>query len=126
MFTESRHLMESFIFLLFLARDLSHREHLRTNSYAQHTALGSFYGGIIEKADAIAEAYQGKYGLIKDLQIAGFKGESPILATLEEHVKWIDENRNTFLSKNDTTLQNMVDDILALYLSTIYKLKFLN
>lgn len=117
--------MKRFISLLFLARDLSHREHLKTNSYAQHMALGSFYESITGKADAIAEVYQGKYGLIEDLQITGFKGESPILNTLQEHVKWVEENRDTFFSKTDSTLQNMVDDILALYLSTIYKLKFL-
>ena len=47
--------MEKLISLLFLARDLAHREHLRTDSFAQHMALGEFYDEIIDNADAIAE-----------------------------------------------------------------------
>ena len=49
--------MEHLISLLFLARDLAHREHLRTKSFAQHMALNTFYNEIVENADAIAEAY---------------------------------------------------------------------
>lgn len=52
------------IAIMFLSRDVAHREHLRTQSYAQHMALGSFYEGIIDRADAIAEAYQGRHEII--------------------------------------------------------------
>ena len=31
---------------LLLARDITHREHLKTRSYAQHMALGDFYTGM--------------------------------------------------------------------------------
>ena len=48
--------MEKLISLLFLARDLAHREHLRTDSFSAHMALNEFYNEIIERADAIAEA----------------------------------------------------------------------
>ena len=44
-----------YIALLFLARDLAHRAHLRTRSYAEHMALGAFYEGIIPLADEFAE-----------------------------------------------------------------------
>ena len=45
--------MEHFISLLFLARDVAHREHLRTRSYAAHMALNDFYHEIIQQATAL-------------------------------------------------------------------------
>jgi len=54
-----------FVGMLFLARDVAHSAHLNTRSYAKHVALNEFYDGIIDLADKFAEAYQGKYGLIR-------------------------------------------------------------
>ena len=51
-----------FVALLFLARDMAHRAHLKATgpgSFAAHMALGNFYEEIVERADAFAEAYQG-------------------------------------------------------------------
>ena len=61
--------MENLIATLFLARELAHREHLRTRSYAAHIALSDFYEGIIDRADAIAEAYQGGFELLGEIPI---------------------------------------------------------
>lgn len=36
------------IAILFLSREVAHRAHLNTKSYAQHMALGSFYDDIID------------------------------------------------------------------------------
>lgn len=47
------------IAVLFLSRDIAHREHLSTTSFSQHMALGEFYPGVIDLADKLAEAYQG-------------------------------------------------------------------
>lgn len=47
---------------LFLARDVTHSVHLNTRSYAKHKALGGFYENVIELADDLAEAYQGRQG----------------------------------------------------------------
>jgi hypothetical protein len=118
--------MENLISLLFLARDLAHREHLKTKSFAQHMALDSFYNEIIAKADAIAEAYQGAYELMKDIPITGFTGSVTIVETLQSHVAWIKENRYKVCSKEDTCIQNLIDESVAIYLSTLYKLRFLS
>ena len=53
-----------FVGMLFLARDVTHSVHLNTRSYAKHVALNVFYDEVIDKADAFAEAYQGRHGLI--------------------------------------------------------------
>jgi hypothetical protein len=41
--------MEKLISLLFLARDIAHREHLRTDSFSAHMALGTFSWEIFKK-----------------------------------------------------------------------------
>ena len=112
--------------LLFLARDLAHREHLKTKSYAQHKALGKFYNDIIENADAIAEAYQGQYGLMKNLEILGYKDSKEIIIELQAQVKWIKDNRYKICEKDDTSIQNLIDAAVETYLSALYKLRFLS
>ena len=50
-----------YVALLFLARDIAHRVHLKTKSFSEHMALNEFYNDIVEHADDFAEAYQGCY-----------------------------------------------------------------
>lgn len=114
--------MENLIATLFLARELAHREHLRTRSYSQHEALGEFYEGIVGHADAIAEAYQ--YN--RDL------GEIPMLVNtvtgtitdvLQSHVEWIAANRYQAVDQTETAIHNMIDEAVGLYQHTIFKLR---
>ena len=115
--------MENLISLLFLARDVAHREHLRTDSFSKHMALGSFYDEIIDAADAIAESYMGSYGVLKDFPIQASQSSTDIIKELEKHVTWIDNNRYKACDKDDTPLQNLIDNAVEIYLSTLYKLK---
>jgi hypothetical protein len=48
-----------------------------------------------------------------------------VLDFLEKELKELEEMRYKVVSKDDTALQNLLDAIFGLYLSTIYKLKFL-
>ncbi len=110
------------IALLFLGRELAHREHLRTQSYAQHVALGSFYEGIVSLADSIAEAYQGRHELI-DIPWLEQPAKGPIDVVLEKQLAAIEKLRYTAVPKDDTAIQNLIDEVVALYLSTLYKLR---
>lgn len=113
------------IAVLFLSRDLAHREHLRTKSFAQHEALGTFYTEIVDLADSLAEAYQGRHGIIDDIPLLkdeGMKSADPV-AMLEKHLSWVEKTRYTAVEKSDTALQNIIDEVVSLYLSTLYKLK---
>jgi iron-sulfur cluster repair protein YtfE (RIC family) len=114
-----------FIGQLFLARDVTHSVHLNTRSYAKHQALGSFYDEIIDLADKFAEAYQGKYGLIGPIALQSAKKTNNVVEFLEDQVKEIENTRYKVVDKECTPLQNIIDEILALYYSTLYKLKFL-
>lgn len=117
--------MKEFIGCLFLARDLAHSAHLNSKSYAKHKALGSFYEDIIELADSLAEAYQGRHGLIGPITRKSAKKSSDIITFLESSLREIEDCRYVCVSRTDSTLQNIIDEIIALYLTTIYKLKFL-
>lgn len=115
-----------FIALLFLARDLAHKEHLRVSgpgSYARHVALGEFYPAIVDLADKLAEAYQGRHGIIKDVPLLDNEYGKDIVVALERQLKWLETNRYKAVVKEDTPLQNIIDEIVGQYLSTLYKLK---
>lgn len=111
---------------LFLARDLAHIEHLRTRRYAQHMALDGFYNGIIGLADSFVEAYQGRYRKLISIQLSANNGDSNIADLLDAQREWIHTYRYEAVPKDETALQNIIDEIEGLYMSTVYKLTFLS
>lgn len=116
--------MDDLIALLFIARDLTHKEHLKTRSYAEHMALGAFYPAVIELADSLAEAYQGCEGKLLDIPIIKSSATGGIEAVLRQHLKWIEKNRKGI--SDESSIQNIIDEVVSLYQSTLYKLKFLS
>lgn len=114
-----------FVGCLFLARDVAHSVHLNTRSFAKHNALNGFYDGIIDLADKFAEAYQGRHGLIGPISLHSARKTSNIVEFLEDSLKEIENERYKVCDKSDSALQNIIDEIVGLYLSTLYKLKFL-
>lgn len=111
--------------VLFLSRDLAHREHLRTKSYAQHQSLGAFYEDIIDAADALAEACQGRHGLIEEIPLLDIETAGAIDEVLESYMRMVEKMRYKALSKDDSPLQSLVDDLVVKYLRTLYKLRML-
>lgn len=114
-----------FIGELFLARDVAHSVHLNTRSFSKHMALNTFYDEVIDLADKFAEAYQGRHGLIGPISLMSAKKTTNIIEFLEQSLKDIEDMRYEVVSKTDTPIQNIIDEIVGLYLSTLYKLKFL-
>jgi len=114
-----------FIGCMFLARDVAHSVHLNTRSFAKHKALGGFYDNVIDLADKFAEAYQGRHGLIGPISLHSARKTSNITEFLEDSLKEIEDMRHKVCDKSDTALQNIIDEIVGLYLTTLYKLKFL-
>jgi len=117
-------MIQRLIALLFLSREIAHREHLRTRSYAQHMALGEFYEAVVEKADSIAEAYQGRRGLIEDIPYLQAPG-TDIIDSLERQLAAIEKIRYTAVPKEETAIQNLIDEAVALHLTALYKLRIL-
>lgn len=108
---------------LFHSSTNAHIQHLRTRSYAAHKALGEYYESVLDKADSLAEAYQGRYGLIEFPNLP-FKMESDSVMMLKGLRRYIDDNRMAMVQ--DSELQNLLDEVVALIDSTLYKLEFLS
>lgn len=119
------HKAADFVGTLFLARDVAHSAHLNTRSFAKHSALGTFYDEVIDLADKFAEAYQGRHGLIGPISLMSAKKTTNVTDFLEASLADIEDMRYKVCEKDDSTIQNIIDEIVGLYLSTLYKLKFL-
>lgn len=114
--------MNELIATLFLARDIAHKAHLSTGSYAQHIALGDFYDSIIDLADKLTEAYQGRTDQLVEIPLMDDESTGEIVADLKKYQDYIEANRYQAVKKEDTPIQNIIDEIVGLFLSTRYKL----
>jgi hypothetical protein len=117
------------IALLFLSRDYAHREHLRTSgigSYAKHKALEEFYEEIVDLTDTLTETYQGRHGIVEDVPYMDCVRGLDAVATLEQHLSFVETMRYQAISREDTAIQNIVDEIVGRYLRTLYKLRNLS
>jgi DNA-binding ferritin-like protein len=116
--------MEEIIGILFYARTIAHKEHLKTKSFAQHMALNTFYEEVIDLADKLAEAYQGCEGIMKDIPLFGKDAPGSIDDFLEKQMDMIEKLRKSASSRS--AIQNIIDEVIGLYLSTLYKLRNLS
>ena len=106
-------------------RDLAHLNHLypsnpgSTGSGWQHSALGGFYGDLLDLIDGLIESYQGKYGLI-DIQIPASKREDAY-SLISSKAKELETHWPKIFK--DSWMLNQVDEIITLMYQTMYKLK---
>ena len=113
--------VEELISKVFATRNAVHLEHWRTQSYAQHMALGDFYEGLPGAIDSIVEKYQGAFQLIGPVPVP-VPPTDAMLDHLEDEAAWIEANRDR-ISKRNSALGNLIDALLETYYGTIYKLR---
>lgn len=127
---KQKELVGKILGIMLMSRDYAHRAHLKTKSYSKHMALNDFYDDesdadfdITEVLDDLAEAAQGKFGLI-DIPIIPLKGDvnNPIEG-LRTHVQMID---NLYKHCTEDYLGNIVQEAQKLYYQTIYKMEQLS
>jgi DNA-binding ferritin-like protein len=119
-------ILGQFISTLFASRTQAHVFHLQTNSFAAHKALNEYYDGIVDIADGIAESIQGKYGIItgySNIDLLEGNDCNEVIKYFTALEMYVDRARQTM--PQDSYIQNQVDEVTALIVSTIYKLKFL-
>ena len=114
-----------FMGMLFLARDVTHSVHLNTRSYSKHVALNIFYERIVGAADDFAEAYQGRHGMIGPISLMSAKKTTNVIEFLQDQLDEIEKCRYEVVDKSDSSLQQLIDNIIEIYLRTLYKLRFL-
>jgi hypothetical protein len=121
--------MEDFaklISFLLHSRTQSHIFHLQTKSFAEHTALNTYYDGVVDLIDGLTESYQGKYGILKgytNYNISDYTNKNQVIVFFENLSNKIINLRN---SVKDSYIQNQIDTVIELISSTLYKLKFLS
>ena len=119
-------MLEELVSRVFATRNAAHLAHWRTKSFAQHMALGDFYDGAIDKLDGIVEALQGATGkLVGSVSLTASDSKGDIIPKLVSDCNWIAKNREK-ISEEVCAVENLLDDLCDLYLTTIYKLKNLS
>ena len=113
-------MIEELVSHVFAMRNAAHTAHWATKSFSEHSALCYFYDGLIDKIDAIVEAYQGYYGLIGEVRITVVT-KGGITDKVREELAWIAKHRDQIAKKN-TMIENLLDDLMQLYSTTHYKL----
>lgn len=118
-------MIEDLIARVFKTRNQAHLSHWKTKSYAEHKALGSLYDNLIDTLDKLVEASQGAKGIIKHVDLSCADESVDIVKCLSEDANWISKNRAKIAS-NVPALENIVDELVGVYLTAIYKLKNLS
>ena len=111
--------MENIIQQLFAARDIAHRIHLRTRSFAAHLALGDLYKSLVDLADNIAEVHQGKYGLLNVQDYRTNLSDNDAVTFIRQLAAWAEETKAS-LPQHDSHMLNEWDNVI----STIYRAKY--
>ena len=110
------------------SRSQAHVFHWQTksqSSFAEHTALGTYYDGIVELIDGIVEGYQGKNDLLtgyKTIKMVDYKSTEQLITYFKGLDSNIEKNRK---SVKESFIQNQIDTVQELIYSTLYKLRFL-
>jgi hypothetical protein len=116
--------IENFISTLLSSRTQSHIYHLQTSSYSAHKALQKYYEGVVDLVDQYVEAYQGKYDIIQGYKgTVQFREDNNFVMYFTALRLYIERSRPKL--PQDDELLNILDDIMTLVNSTIYKLKVL-
>jgi len=106
---------------LFESRQVAHNVHLQTKSYSKHKALNKFYEEILDFTDKLIESYQGQYGIV-----TGYEKMISI-EPVSEVENYLEDCAKIFISAKeglkDSHLKNIMEEIISLTYTTLYKLK---
>lgn len=110
---------------VFATRGYAHLAHWSTASYAEHVALGDFYEEIVDGLDKLVEAYQGTFGKVKGVELCGDDAPADIIKHISAELIWMNNNCEE-ITKDLATLDNILQELQAVYMKTLYKLKNLS
>jgi hypothetical protein len=97
--------------------------HHQTDSYAVHKALNKFYDGILDLTDGLVESVSGIHGRPEKYQIdspVDYKNPEQVIKYFKSAYDLIEKERKDIYQ--ESWIQNQVDEISALFASTLYLL----
>lgn len=110
----------AFIAQSFAVRTAAHLAHLTSKSYAEHIALDEFYTGLIDLVDSFAELYLAE----PDSPSTTFPSSVPPKGTPTGILtSYLADVREEMGDKPNQAMANVLAEIEALTLRTLYKLK---
>ncbi len=115
---------------IFEARQMAHVYHLQVKgdvgSHATHTALNDYYDGLLDILDELIETYQGQYEVVEEYDIIDTKNtkSKEVIEYFIELNQFIKDTRGKAFIPEDTHLQNIIDEIVAMTYRLLYKLKY--
>jgi hypothetical protein len=107
--------------LICMSKEYAQRAHWGALSHSQHVTLGDFYDGLIPLLDSLVEMYQGRTRTRVSLPSCDLSVGDAV-TVLSTHLEIIEGTRYQAIAQEDTPLQNKIDEVCGLYLSTINKL----
>lgn len=99
----------------------AHIAHLKTNSFSQHKALEEFYSEIGDIVDSYAESYFGSIEFIDSYPSSVVMTSGTPLEYMKSLKDYVDVTRKEL--PQESYLQNIIDEMVALIARTIYKLE---
>lgn len=107
--------MNELLDVVFANADNAHRQHLASESFAEHAALGEFYAAVREAADAFTEAAIG-------MDVPAPDGSDDIVAELEGGLIDLTDMRE-HVCQESSILLNKFDELTGVYARALFKLK---
>lgn len=101
--------------VVFANADTAHRQHLASESFAEHEALGEFYTDVRDAADAFTEAAIG-------MDVPAPDGSDDIVAELEGGLIDLTDMRERVCHESSILL-NKFDELTGVYARALFKLK---
>lgn len=114
-------MIDELVSRVFSTRNSAHLAHWAETSGYLHGVLGDFYDGVIDKLDTLVEAYQGVFELVKVKKLEQAKSKD-MVSTLEDDLEWMGKNRKE-ITGGIPALDNLLQDLESMYMSTLYKLR---
>jgi DNA-binding ferritin-like protein len=117
-----------FVSKLFESREMAHIYHLQITgegSFAGHKALDEYYNGILDIIDELIETYQGQYSIIEHYDVINTDGTQTLdkIQYFTELAEFIKQTRYKAFLQEDSHLQNIIDEMVAMIYRSLYKLK---
>lgn len=113
---------EQFVSKVLQDRDLAHIAHWKTRNRAEHKELQAFYEKVLDLIDGFVEQYQGAYDTRMTIERTDGTPGGDIREHLSDSTEWIEMYRYQICEKDETALQNTLDEIVRLYQHTLYML----
>ena len=98
-----------------------HYLHLMTPSYSRHMALNELYTMLPDMVDKVIEQFQGINPVIGSYPVVGCKSDTDMVVYIKSLYDYVESVRYNI--SDATHIQNDIDNIQAMFASTLYKVK---